>query len=1326
MQVKAQGFTVDPVFASASPIDRGVGTSVLSVKVTGGTGIYTYQWMKKIPGATSFTDISSATGSNYTFAPLSSDPIGVYQFEVEVTDLFFGSIISEPATVTVNALPTVSVAPVGPVTLDVGQVRVFTATASGGSGSLSYQWYRGGSAVSGATDVSYSFSGSVGLYSVSCRVTDSASTPVTSASNAVSVTVNPALVAPSVSASVGVVTQGQTSSLTSSSVTTGTSPYSYQWLQRAPGAGSYSSISGATLASYSFVTSGSTATGAWSFELRVTDSASAVVTSTGVSVTVNPALVAPSVSASVGVVTQGQTSSLTSSSVTTGTSPYSYQWLQRAPGAGSYSSISGATLASYSFVTSGSTATGAWSFELRVTDSASAVVTSTGVSVMVNAVPTVVVSPTSWIMDVGQSKVFSATASGGSGSYTSYQWYVGGAAQSGATASTFSYAPGFAGSYSITVSVTDSLGVTSVQSSAASVTVAASPTVSVAPVGPVTLDVGQVRVFTATASGGSGSLSYQWYRGGSAVSGATDVSYSFSGSVGLYSVSCRVTDSASTPVTSASNAVSVTVNPALVAPSVSASVGVVTQGQTSSLTSSSVTTGTSPYSYQWLQRAPGAGSYSSISGATLASYSFVTSGSTATGAWSFELRVTDSASAVVTSTGVSVMVNAVPTVVVSPTSWIMDVGQSKVFSATASGGSGSYTSYQWYVGGAAQSGATASTFSYAPGFAGSYSITVSVTDSLGVTSVQSSAASVTVAASPTVSVAPVGPVTLDVGQVRVFTATASGGSGSLSYQWYRGGSAVSGATDVSYSFSGSVGLYSVSCRVTDSASTPVTSASNAVSVTVNPALVAPSVSASVGVVTQGQTSSLTSSSVTTGTSPYSYQWLQRAPGAGSYSSISGATLASYSFVTSIATAAGSWNFILQVKDSAGAAVNSTTVSVTVNIPPLDHFVFSSVGTQTAGTSFSVTITAKDASNNTLTNYVGTNSLNVSTGTINPISTGVFSSGVWSGSVIVNSAGSGVTLFTTSSGMSGTSNSFTINPGALNKFTFSTINSPQTAGSVFTITVSAKDAYGNNVTSYTGTPSLIYSDGSISPSVMNVFVNGVGSTSVTVDTAGSDATITVTDGSRSGISNSFTVTKAPTSSPSPTPTPLLTPDPTSTSLSTPTSTSAPNSTPTSTSTPSSSVTPFVTNVTVTTDTGTTVTLINRGNLTGLQISNVTIQTNQSAVLTTVSFTLTGEGGPTGFCIMTIPKTVVPNGTTPIVFIDGPRASNQGYTQDDTNFYVWYTTQFSTHQVKIQFDASSTSQATLFGPLFAVAITVPEIILIYTVIAIRRLKRKPENT
>jgi hypothetical protein len=94
-------------------------------------------------------------------------------------------------------------------------------------------------------------------------------------------------------------------------------------------------------------------------------------------------------------------------------------------------------------------------------------------------------------------------------------------------------------------------------------------------------------------------------------------------------------------------------------------------------------------------------------------------------------------------------------------------------------------------------------------------------------------------------------------------------------------------------------------------------------------------------------------------------------------------------------------------------------------------------------------------------------------------------------------------------------------------------------------------------------------------------------------------------------------------------------------------------------------------------------------------------------------------------MTIPKTAIPYGTNPVVYIDGQKALNQGYAQDTDNFYVWYITQFSTHQMKIQFTVPSNLQATTFGPLLAVGVTVPEIIVIYIIIAVKRLKRKPEN-
>ncbi len=545
-------------------------------------------------------------------------------------------------------------------------------------------------------------------------------------------------------------------------------------------------------------------------------------------------------------------------------------------------------------------------------------------------------------------------------------------------------------------------------------------------------------------------------------------------------------------------------------------------GQSMTFTAT-VSGGTSPYTYQWFQIAPGASSYSAISGATSSIYSFATTSSSAAGVWSFELQVTDGASTpvVVTSAAVSVTVDVAPTVSVSPTSATLNVGQSQTFTATALGGSGTYSSYQWYVGGVAQSAATAATFSYSPAASGSYSITVTVTDSLGTISAQSTAATVTVSASPTVSITPVGPLSMNVGQIQTFTATASGGSGTLTYQWYVDGTAV-GSNSASYSYTASAGTNSVTCKVTDSASTPVTSpASNAVSVTVNSALVAPTVTATPGTVDQGQTSSLTSTAVSTGTSPYTYQWLEKAPG-GSFSPISGATSTSYNFVTSGSTATGSWSFEIQVTDAAGAQVTSTAATVTVNAALLNQFVFSSVGTQTAGTSFSITVTAEDAYGKTITSYTGINTLSVSTGTISPTSTGAFSSGVWTGTVTVTGAGSGVTISTSGSGMSGTSGGFTVNPSVLNHFTFSTISSPQIASYYITVTVTAEDAYGNTVTSYTGTPSLTYSAGSISPSVMNAFVNGVGTTTVIATTAGSGVTITATDGTHTGTSNSFTV------------------------------------------------------------------------------------------------------------------------------------------------------------------------------------------------------------
>ncbi len=100
----------------------------------------------------------------------------------------------------------------------------------------------------------------------------------------------------------------------------------------------------------------------------------------------------------------------------------------------------------------------------------------------------------------------------------------------------------------------------------------------------------------------------------------------------------------------------------------------------------------------------------------------------------------------------------------------------------------------------------------------------------------------------------------------------------------------------------------------------------------------------------------------------------------------------------------------------------------------------------------------------------------------------------------------------------------------------------------------------------------------------------------------------------------------------------------------------------------------------------------GNVTESEISNVTITSDQSSALTTVSFNVTGASETTGFSNMTIPKTSIAYGDTPTVYIDNQLAQDQGYTQDATNFYVWYTTQFSTHEIVITFTMSETASPT----------------------------------
>jgi hypothetical protein len=199
----------------------------------------------------------------------------------------------------------------------------------------------------------------------------------------------------------------------------------------------------------------------------------------------------------------------------------------------------------------------------------------------------------------------------------------------------------------------------------------------------------------------------------------------------------------------------------------------------------------------------------------------------------------------------------------------------------------------------------------------------------------------------------------------------------------------------------------------------------------------------------------------------------------------------------------------------------------VNPGTLSTFVFTNVPSpQVAGTPIAgVTIAAVDSNNNTVTSYVSSTTLTETDGglggSVTPSAVS-FTNGVWSGALTLSKSGSGVTITATSGLQSGKSNSFTVNTGALDHFDFSTINSPQTAGTSFSVTISAKDSSDNIVTSYSGSNTLSVSSGTISPTSTSAFTSGIWTGSVTLFNSGSGITISTIGSTKIGNSNSIIV------------------------------------------------------------------------------------------------------------------------------------------------------------------------------------------------------------
>lgn len=259
-----------------------------------------------------------------------------------------------------------------------------------------------------------------------------------------------------------------------------------------------------------------------------------------------------------------------------------------------------------------------------------------------------------------------------------------------------------------------------------------------------------------------------------------------------------------------------------------------------------------------------------------------------------------------------------------------------------------------------------------------------------------------------------------------------------------------------------------------------------------------------------------------------------------------ATVSGTGLVT--AQGVGVTNIIATSEGVSGTA----EITVVAGSPAVANFLVEAagggpIGTQTAGVPFNIRVTARDAGNNTVTSFTGTVNI-TSTGTLSAGggTTAAFVNGVLaSHSVTFRNTGSFTLTATRTGGTeTGTSSSFTVNPGPLASFAVEAAGGgpigTRAVNTPFNIRVTARDANNNTATAFTGTVNIT-STGTLGAGggTTAAFTAGVlASHSVTITNTGTfTITATRTGGTETGTSAPFTVATSASNEP-PGMTPLL--------------------------------------------------------------------------------------------------------------------------------------------------------------------------------------------
>jgi parallel beta-helix repeat protein len=242
-------------------------------------------------------------------------------------------------------------------------------------------------------------------------------------------------------------------------------------------------------------------------------------------------------------------------------------------------------------------------------------------------------------------------------------------------------------------------------------------------------------------------------------------------------------------------------------------------------------------------------------------------------------------------------------------------------------------------------------------------------------------------------------------------------------------------------------------------------------------------------------------------------------------SFSAADAGAHTFTFTLDTAG---NRSINVTDAVNASLTKTSTS-TVNPAAASTLSINGPTSATAGSSFSIVVTALDPFGNTATGYLGTVHLTSNDAQAVLPADYMFAatdSGAHTFSITLKTAGvrSVTATDTTTATITGTESGITVSPANASKLSVAAPTA-QTAGTSFTNTVTAQDAYGNTAPNYTGTVHFTSNDLAAALPTDYAFLAadaGIHSFNTTLYTAGS-RTITATDtvtatitGKQSGI------------------------------------------------------------------------------------------------------------------------------------------------------------------------------------------------------------------